>query len=630
MTEGNDKLRFEASAYLQTLIGRELFRSEELAIVELVKNAYDSGAQRVVIAVRPQSLKEPGEIEIRDDGEGMALARFQRVFMFAGYSDRLRQVEDAARIPTGEKGIGRFAADRLGRRLIVLTKVKGASTGLRVEIDWSLFKSRQKKFSDVTVPYVQEALPTFGRADSGTILRITQLREQWDREQLVSLRRALAQLLDPYQRPTDFEIDLQVAGSPALSGPIRQAPLSGSDIEVGFAVTEDGKLRRWRRGRIYEADSGREEILAVDASPLAGLEGRFFYFLKRPTKEQSRGLLAGVRVYRDGFRIEPLGSQRTDWLGISEKRAKRHGHAHIVPSRLFGFVSISRRQHPDLKDTTSREALIDTAAARSLVSVLQKQLTFLENSILTDVDQPRWTQSRARKAVELERARFQSLSVMSFGLAHELRQPLQSIRFEAENITTRLGQLGVADPDIDEAQRNIDADIERIEKNIQLIASISSGSLETSDELDLASVVRDQCSFFATRCATQGIDFQVDVPPALQATVNGTLVGMVLINLIKNAIDELIALQDGRRRRICVVLRGEGPKCRLEVSDNGAGIPEEIRPKIFRKFATKKTGGMGVGLYNCKLLVRSHAGEIFFETQTGEGTTFVVELPKIG
>ncbi len=65
-----NRLTFEASAYLQTLIGRELFRSQELAVVELVKNAYDSGAETVDVLITVPSAKGPGEIVVRDNGDG--------------------------------------------------------------------------------------------------------------------------------------------------------------------------------------------------------------------------------------------------------------------------------------------------------------------------------------------------------------------------------------------------------------------------------------------------------------------------------------------------------------------------------------------------------------------------------
>src|SRR5258705_2875023 len=116
-----ENLQFEASAYLQTLIGRGLFRSREFALIELVKNAYDSGASFVEVSIQLPSAKTPGTISVRDDGEGMDLEQFKRSFMFAGFSRRPDQVEAATRVPTGEKGIGRFASDRLGSQLIVVS-----------------------------------------------------------------------------------------------------------------------------------------------------------------------------------------------------------------------------------------------------------------------------------------------------------------------------------------------------------------------------------------------------------------------------------------------------------------------------------------------------------------------------
>jgi len=253
MTENQFRLPFEASAYLQTLIGRELVRSDELAVVELVKNAYDAGARRVVITIRPPSTKEPGEIEIRDDGEGMSRNDFERIFMFAGYSERPTKAAHADRVPTGEKGIGRFSTDRLGSNLVVLTKKRGSSDGLRVDVNWKAFESRRKKFRDITVPCIQAPIPELDQTQSGTILIITKLRELWLGPKIKALRRSLALLLDPLKPPPDFEIDLRVASSPTLSGPVKQEFIEAGEaqIDIRFEVTKNGSIRRWREGKIY-------------------------------------------------------------------------------------------------------------------------------------------------------------------------------------------------------------------------------------------------------------------------------------------------------------------------------------------------------------------------------------------
>ncbi len=633
MIKNEFRLPFEASAYLQTLIGRELVRSDELALVELVKNAYDSGARHVVITIRPPSTKEPGEIEVRDDGEGMTLADFKRIFMFAGYSERPTQVDSSERVPTGEKGIGRFGTDRLGSRLLVLTKKDGSAEALRVEIDWEAFRSRRKRFRDITVPYRQEPIPELGREEGGTILRIARLRDLWPAPKIKALREALALLLDPLSPPSDFEIELIVPRSSTLSGPIGQESIDATvaDIDIRFEVLKNGSIRRWREGRIYGRAKKPEEFqTSVDTGSLVGLSGRFLYFLGSRAKDITKGIPAGVWLYRDGFRVEPFGTPTADWLGVSARKAKRAGHAHIVPSRLFGFVRISRQKHPDLRDTTSREALIHTETAKALLHVLQEQLSFLEDSIRTDVTEPRWKESATRKAVELERARLHTLSQLSVGLAHELRQPMQTIRSEAENITVRLGQLGLRDPEIEGARQNIDAAVERIDKNIRLYAAISSGNVEDMEDIDLATHVRDHCAVFAPRCTPLGIDLQLELPSRQPARLNLATINTVLVNLLKNAIEVLQEVEDGRNRLIKVTLSKVNSRHRLCVTDNGMGIPDDIQGKVFKKFATKKTGGWGVGLYNTRVYVRRQGGEIKYETRKGVGTTFTVELPNGG
>ena len=619
------RLHFEASAYLQTLLGRELFRSDEFAIVELVKNAYDSGASLVRIVIQPPTSKRPAEIRVTDDGSGMSVADFQRLFMVAGYSERGQQV-DGVRVPTGEKGVGRFAADRLGSKLEVVTRAKGDTEALQVLIDWTEFADRSKRFGDVTAKIKHIPIPS-ELTPSGTVLRITGVRSTWQRSQLLAVRHSLEELLDPFHPPKEFAIEFEVVGSAALSTEIRPPMLAHADLEVRFAVQRNGSVRRKWSGESIEREEERGTSANTEFGQLAGLSGRFIYFIKRPKRSDVSNLAPGVRLYRDGFRLEPFGHRKADWLGIEEKRAKRAGHAHIVPSRLFGFVSIERHAHPDLRDTTSREALIDTPAARALLTYLRSELDKLEDRIRTEMTEPRWREKQRVQAQELQQARLQALSILSFGLAHELRQPLQVIRAEAQNIDTRLRQLGVVDDDIREAQTAIDAHLKRIDENITLLSQMSTGSLEQEDTLDLAAVVRRHCAWYNTRCAAAGIDLEVNAPETYEATVNQATIGIVLSNLIINAIEAFDELPDVKERRIRVSLMRSGQQHVLRVADSANGIPVDLRPLVFKEFATGKTGGLGMGLYNCRLIAEAQGGELDFTTETGVGTQFVVRLP---
>src|SRR5579864_1678975 len=312
------ELHFEASAYLQTLLGRELFRSEQFAIVELVKNAYDSGATRVEIFISPPSGTNAGELIVSDDGSGMARSDFERLFMVAGYSERPEQLR-RVRVPTGEKGVGRFAADRLGKDLDIYTRTRADKAILHAKIDWTHFYDRRKKFNEITARVDRVSVRPRAITDShGTVLRIGRLRSNWEPAQLLEVRRALEQLLDPFEPPDGFELEFVVDRSAKLSGRIKPAVIGDGDLSLRFTVGAGGRVRRKWLGP--QVPAGRPSERSVVGAELAGLRGRFVYFLKRPARTQVADFEAGVRMYRDGFRMEPFGHPKADWLGIEEKR----------------------------------------------------------------------------------------------------------------------------------------------------------------------------------------------------------------------------------------------------------------------------------------------------------------------
>jgi signal transduction histidine kinase len=113
-------------------------------------------------------------------------------------------------------------------------------------------------------------------------------------------------------------------------------------------------------------------------------------------------------------------------------------------------------------------------------------------------------------------------------------------------------------------------------------------------------------------------------PVVIEAEENKIL--RVLQNLVGNAIDACSQRREGKVR-IQIFDRGE--HCEIVVSDNGAGIPEQIRNNLFDPFVTYgKTGGTGLGTAIVKSIVEAHKGRIRFETTTGKGTSFFILLPK--
>ncbi|SRR6266478_1259825 len=630
MPDKKGNFSFEVSANLQKLVGEELVTNEEMAIIELLKNAYDSGASELVITIQPETAREPGYIEIRDNGPGMSLPEFQRIFMFAGYSERDVQTSSASRIPTGEKGIGRFAADRLGSTLDFITKIADSTSALKVSFDWSKFRNKKKKFGDIPIPYEYVERPDLAKGKSGTVLEIRKLRTVWTRQKLESVRKAISALINPYGRPDGFAIQLNIPSIPELSGPVRQSPPVDPDYELRFRVSEDGKflLRRIKTPTTKSREWEPVPTVA-ELDRLPGLSGRFLYYIKRPSKRASKDLPVGIQIYRDGFRLQPFGAPLEPWLQLTEKRAKRAGHAPLVPNRLFGFVEVSRTSQPGIKDITSRQGLMETDDFHQMIRVLKEQTDFIEEQLRQQVSIPSWRESTRQRSIEIEKFKTQTLGDLSIGIAHEIRQPLQSILSEAGAIGERLEELGIQDAELKESLQVIDDGIRRIDETIDTIQNLAKGDLRAVTECDLADVILKTGRLFATHAKTNGITVKYSVPESQKATTSKNTVERVLVNLLKNAIEAIQERRGFGEGEIHIELKRDQKLHILTVTDNGGGIPKEIVAGILKTFKTKKTHGLGFGLSHCRTIIQAHMGDITFETEEGVGTKFVVTLPDI-
>ena len=132
-------LPFRPRARLLQLLGDELIGSPRLAVFELVKNAYDADADTVRVILENIDAPE-ASIIVEDDGEGMTLDTIRNIWLVPGHDHRARQRAEMrrtrkGRLPLGEKGLGRFAAHKLGNRIEVVTRAD-AQPECVVSIDW--------------------------------------------------------------------------------------------------------------------------------------------------------------------------------------------------------------------------------------------------------------------------------------------------------------------------------------------------------------------------------------------------------------------------------------------------------------------------------------------------------------
>ena len=262
---------FRVHARAIAALGRDLVTDDVVAVMELVKNSYDALATRVDVKIRPgrDLFSDREYIEVSDDGHGMDHDTVRDAWCVIATPSRteypIARVGDRVRAVTGEKGLGRLAAARLGDDIRVRTRQAGGPV-LEFSLNWSdLF--RAEDIGDVGIRVSALPADSLGR-EHGTSIRIASLRSEWDGERLDALGRDLARLVSPFG-PKDFAIRLDAPGRDGTAD-MREIRLprymSEPKYSIAGKVDADGTIH-WRyRHRPIGGAGGREEARVEDRS----------------------------------------------------------------------------------------------------------------------------------------------------------------------------------------------------------------------------------------------------------------------------------------------------------------------------------------------------------------------------
>jgi signal transduction histidine kinase len=219
----------------------------------------------------------------------------------------------------------------------------------------------------------------------------------------------------------------------------------------------------------------------------------------------------------------------------------------------------------------------------------------------------------------LEAETMAAIGELASSVAHNIRNPLASIRSAAE--------LSLESPEDHgaESARDIIGDVDRISARITELLRLSRTGASAIQPTDMVALlqdcVADHQNTFRRRQQELVLDSQV--APAV-CTVDAHLLQQVLHSVLANASE---AMPDGRHCRVRV---SEVPRktIRIEVSDTGAGITPEVLKDVFRPFFTTKPQGLGLGLPLAKRIVEGFGGQMTLDSQPGVGTTVRIDLPK--
>ncbi len=411
----NKPLRFDVSTGLKTVIGSDLITDDEVAIFELVKNSFDANATRVDLYFGTD------KIAVADNGNGMSYDDIEKKWLFVAYSSKrpenrasdYREEVGGRKHLAGSKGIGRFSTDRLGKIVRLQTRPKTHDSGPvhSVVVDWGKFDSDHlQRFEEIGVDYSANNdgfdLPTgIPPITHGTIITIEKTRQSWDREKILDLKSALSKLINPFGEAVDgFEIRVysptQLAADRAAE---RDAASAGEDLSPNDVV--NGAVGNFIFSTLQEKTTfidvrileGGEQIESklVDRGELiyriqepntynslknSGFTCQLFFLNQsaKATFTRRMGIrshnFGSVFLFRNGFRVYPVGEKDNDWYGMDSRKAQ--GYARFLGTRdVIGRVDVSGEGGQFEEASSRNTGLIENLA------VVQLRHCFLEHCL---------------------------------------------------------------------------------------------------------------------------------------------------------------------------------------------------------------------------------------------------------
>lgn len=403
--EDSGTLRFSIDARHVRQLGRELVADRITAVSELIKNAYDADAERVdVIFTVESALGTGGELLVVDDGQGMSLADVQSRWMVisTGFKDKHPTSELFQRKRAGQKGIGRFATESLGRSLTLSSTRKGSGERVVVDFDWHADYTSGENLEQVENHYRIEAAP---EDEHGTTLRIGPLHDRWDAKSLGRVRDAVLLLQPPFRKLGDqrtaplgvdpgFDVSVrfEFEENPQDTDDTFSPVLEAATAWIEGTVSEDGTVLRSVRSAHLGIDETEQQDQRAELTGAFSFRVAYLIFKADALNpdstvgvrkaQQIAKLFGGIRLYRDGLRTLPYGEPDNDWL-LLDAIYRRRGQvlAPIGNSNFFGEILLTRSENVLFVDTASREGVVENEAFEELCAVVQDALVWGVNEV---------------------------------------------------------------------------------------------------------------------------------------------------------------------------------------------------------------------------------------------------------
>lgn len=438
-------------ARLITMLGEQLVKNFNVALIEIIKNAYDADADEVTISLEDFGLKsdvntlfsdpDSDEIEqkktsfvvICDNGSGMTEDVIKKHWLNPATPSKREAKESTddrsklkKRVLQGEKGIGRFALFKIGKKITITTRPENSDEEYVIIYDFSKYDEDFRKnngdylfLDEVKIDfYTQKAVvitpdKKIWKKSHGTEIKIENLKDNnWDKQNIKSIQESIFKMRPIFEIKNkeglyDFDVEFFI-NKQKIGYSFNQKQNSILELIENKPVLKIlGNFDDVKKMYEFEVNN-KHKILSLDSEEIKGLKaykkefsslykkvdrkletGPFsfeFYFFdfvadldKYRVDKESRNIIKENRIYlyRDNIRVAPYGDSTDDWLGIDIFRGT--GRAGDMPSndQIIGRVSISNRTNKNLRDATNREGLLVNTAQQELVFLIKLFLEYI-------------------------------------------------------------------------------------------------------------------------------------------------------------------------------------------------------------------------------------------------------------
>ncbi|MGV3530571.1 MAG: sensor histidine kinase [Flavisolibacter sp.] len=742
-----NSLSFKIDSGLIDRLGRELVGRAETAVSELIKNSYDADAKQVKVEFI-ETNQVGGTLIIDDDGLGMSIDQLQDGFMTISSTDKIHNPvsERYQRRKAGRKGIGRFATQRLGQKLTIITQKLENEVAIKLTVEWDNYQI-DTELTEIKNPveYISKIKP------EGTTLIIDGLREWWSEADIRRVYRYVSDLLQPdyisdrsqslglaKQSDETFQVSFfQIIGDvkKVVADPKKMlfekalVKIEGyvDSNHDGYCFVESQSLGleakdilKILHNKVYEEDIEEAKKLGNNIKKIT-LDSKYrrldevhfkvYYFIYNrneyytsitKTELTSIQKLAneqgGIRLYRNGFRVLPYGEPNDDWLDIDRRWSGASGATNVPFSNrnLFGFVEIIDPTGKLFQETASREGLINNEHFKELTDFLNKALTAARTRIAYAIKKIRKEpntgsgpqtasegngKTTIQKLNDLEKnvtliigsseqtSTSQNLIGDTKRIVNELKSDILLLLDELGMVRVLAGlglTIGEFTHEVIQFSPSIMGDLsvlsnqklntpginslENLKRTIQIFISYTSYfnatvSANVSRELkpqDIEKIVKHFKSVLEGDLAKLNIEFSIEPYgyDIFTIPMHTSEWSSILFNLYTNS--KKAIKRNGVQGKIKVIVGKEDSMVYLEFLDNGDGIPEENRKRIFDAFFTtsspmgfestedEKLTGTGLGLKIVKDIVQAYGGTIdVVKPESGYSTCFRIELPMV-